>query len=171
MESIQAVKTAFAGAQGWYQGTVADVSAEQANAVPPGVTHPIGELMAHILHSIDGLVNMFCRGQQSLWEREGWGAKLGVPMMLGQETESARAFRVDPVQLTDYGNAVFAELQAYLDTLAPSDLDREIDMTAAGLGKMPLGAFLLNPLLGNTFAHTGEISALKGLHGAKGYPF
>jgi hypothetical protein len=30
---------------------------------------------------------------------------------------------------------------------------------------------LSNFLVGNTLAHTGEISALKGLQGAKGYPF
>lgn len=170
MDSIQAVKTAFGGAQGWYTGTVAGLTSEQANEVPPGVAHPIGELQAHILHSIDGLVNMMCRGQQSIWERDGWGAKLGVPMMMLHDTESARSFRVDPAQLEDYATSVFTEFQAYLDTLTPADLDREVDF-GPGLGKMSLGAFLLNPLLGNTFAHTGEISALKGLQGQRGYPF
>ena len=30
---------------------------------------------------------------------------------------------------------------------------------------------LTNALVGNNLAHTGEISALKGVQGAKGYPF
>lgn len=170
MDTIQAVKTAFAGAQRWYTGTVAGLTPEEANEVPPGVTHPIGELMAHVLHSIDGLVNMVCRGQQSIWERDGWGARLGVPMMMTHDSAAARAFRVDPAQLEGYAATVFTELQAYLDTLTPADLDGEVDF-GPGLGKMSLGGFLLNPLLGNTFAHTGEISALKGLRGERGYPF
>lgn len=170
MDAIQAVKAAYAGAQVWYNGTVAGLTSEQANEVPPGVAHPIGELQAHILHSIDGLVNMVCRGQQSIWERDGWGAKLGVPMMMRHDTESARAFRVDPAQLEGYAAAVFGEFYAYVDALTPADLDGEVDF-GPGLGKMTLGGFLLNPLLGNTFAHTGEISALKGLQGQRGYPF
>jgi len=36
---------------------------------------------------------------------------------------------------------------------------------------MSMGTFLTTLLLGNTYAHMGEISALKGLLGSKGYPF
>lgn len=36
---------------------------------------------------------------------------------------------------------------------------------------MPLGQFLTGFVIANTYAHTGEIPALKGLQSAKGYPF
>ena len=156
----------------WYQGTVADVTAEQANHVPPGVAHPIGELAAHILHTEDGMINMVVLGKEMIWERDGWGAKLGVPLMLEQDTAAARAFQCDPQQLQEYAQAVFASTAAFLDSLTPEDLDgKEVDMGAEGMGMMKLGNFLAQMLLGNTYAHTGEISALKGMLAKKGYPF
>ncbi len=36
---------------------------------------------------------------------------------------------------------------------------------------MKVADALSNALIGNNLAHTGEISALKGLQGAKGYQF
>ena len=171
MDSIEAVKTAFGGAHMWYQGTVAGLTSEEANALPPGVAHPIAELMAHILHSEDVMLNVLVRGEQPIWERDGWDKKLGLPMMLRQDNESARSFRCDPQQLDPYTHAVFTNTDTYLSSLTPADLDTELDLTAAGMGKMTLASLLLTMVLGNTYAHTGEISALKGLHGQKGYPF
>ena len=171
MNGVEVLQSAFNGAHGWYEGTVADVTHEQANEVPPGVTHPIAELMAHILHSEDGMINMMIRGEASIWDRDGWGEKLGLPMMLGQETATARAYICDPQALTEYGQSVFANTDAYLGSLTDADLHGEIDLSAMGMPKMPLGQFLTGMLLGNTYAHTGEISALKGLMGNKGYPF
>ena len=55
----------------WYEATIADVTAEQANHLPPGVPHPIGELAAHILHTEDGMINMVILGKQMVWERDG----------------------------------------------------------------------------------------------------
>lgn len=95
----------------------------------------------------------------------------GLPMTMGRETQQARAFRCDPAPLHEYADAVFANMDAYLGSLSESDLDSEIDLTAMGMGKMPLAVFLTRMLLGNTYAHTGEISTLKGLLGVKGYAF
>ena len=65
----------------------------------------------------------------------------------------------------------FAKTDAYLGSLTDADLERELDLTAMGFGKLSLGALLGTAVLANTFAHTGEISALKGIQGSKGYPF
>lgn len=170
MNAIDILRTAFGGAHHWYQGTVADLTAEQANAVPSGRAHPIGSQMAHILHAEDGMVGMLS-GQPTLWEAEGWGAKLGLPMLFSQTTEAARDFRCEPGQLADYGQAVFARTDAYLASLTEADLDKPIDLTSWGLGHMSAGQILTTMLLGNTYAHTGEISALKGTQGLQGYPF
>ncbi len=171
MDAIDAVKTAFGGAHMWFDGTAGDVSGAQANYVPPGSSHSIGELMAHILHCEDGMLTSFLMGTQPIWEREGWGAKLGLTMLIDLPPEPAGSFKCDPGLLRDYGKEVFAQTDLYLAGLTPADLDREIDLTAAGMGKMPLASFLLTMLLGNTYAHTGEISVIKGLQGSKGYPF
>ena len=171
MDAIAAVKLAFEGSHRWYQGTIEGVTADQACQVPPGVAHPIGELAAHILHSEDGMVNMVLQGKPMVWERDGWAARLGLPVMMDQQTAAARAYKCDPRALQEYAQAVYRSTEAYLDGLEPADLEREADLSAAGMPSMPLGAFLLTMLLGNNYAHTGEISALKGLQGLRGYPF
>lgn len=170
MDAITLLKTAFDASHQWYQGTVADVTEDVANAVPAGLAHPIGSLMAHTLQTEDGLVNML-QGQPPLWEREGFGKRLGLPMLMSQTAETSRAFRCAPSQLADYTNAVYAQTATYLDSLKPEDLETAIDLSIWGIGEMPLGAVLTNMMLGNNFAHTGEISALKGTQGLKGYPF
>ncbi|HEX5163803.1 MAG TPA: DinB family protein [Thermomicrobiales bacterium] len=174
MDGIAVLKSAYAGAHMWYRGTIEGLTSEDANRVPPGIAHPIGQQIAHILHAEDGMLNMVLRGQPMLWERDGWGARLDLPLQLAQTSDSARAFRCDAQQLAqlgEYADAVFANTDAYLDSLTPDDLDAEADLTAAGMGTMPLGVFLTQFLLGNTYGHTGEISTLKGMLGRTGYPF
>jgi len=39
------------------------------------------------------------------------------------------------------------------------------------MGKQTVGFVLDNVLLGHAYCHCGEISALKGIQGKKGYPF
>lgn len=45
-----------------------------------------------------------------------------------------------------------------------------IDLSSIGLGQQPLGSPLMNILVLNAAAHTGEISVVKGLQGLRGYP-
>ena len=172
MNSIQVLKSAFEGSHNWYQGTIAGVTAEQANTVPPGVAHPIGELALHILHSEDGMITMMVQGKPMIWERDGWAAKLDLPVMMTQATAAARGVRCDPQQLQEYAQSIYANTSAFLDGLSEGDLvNKTVDLTAVGAGVMKLGDFLVQALLGNNYAHTGEISARKGMLGNKGYPF
>lgn len=170
MNGVQAVQTAFGGAHFWFNGTAGDVTKEQANALPPGSAHPIGALMAHILHAEDAMIAMFITHREPAWSREGWAAKASHGLIL-EFPEDRSSISYDPDFLREYGAAVFASTDAFLASLTEADLDRELDMTAAGMGVLPMGRFLLTMLLGNTYAHTGEISAQKGLVGLKGYPF
>lgn len=170
MDAVEAVRRTVHHAHNWYQGTVADVTEAQANVVPAGVTHPIGELAAHIVQGEDRIVNQMLQGKPTIWERDGWSAKLGgMPELVYHDTATARSVKVNPKSLQGYTQAVYASVDSYLDGLQPADLDREVDMGPGG--KMTVADLLTNILCGNTFAHTGEISALKGLQGAKGYPF
>jgi hypothetical protein len=170
MDGVEAVRRAVHHARSWYQGTIADVTAAQAVTVPPGVVHPIGELAAHIVQSEDGIVNGMLQGKPTVWEQGGWSAKLGgMPNLMRHDTATARSVKADPQSLQEYTQAVYASVDAYLDGLTPADLDREVQVGPAGT--MAVADVLTNILAGNTLAHTGEISALKGLQGAKGYPF
>ncbi len=53
----------------------------------------------------------------------------------------------------------------------PDDLEREIDLSNFGLGKQSVAWVMNNGVIGHVASHCGEISCLKGLQGAKGYPF
>jgi uncharacterized damage-inducible protein DinB len=171
MNAVDAVKTAYAGAHMWFEGTTADLTADQANHAPGGNAPSIGTLIMHILSDEDGMLSYFLMNKPPLYESEGWAAKLGVPLMLDLPANPDPSWRFDPATVRDYAKAVFAQTDAFLAGLTPDDLDREVDLTAADMGKMPTATFLLTLLLGNTYAHTGEISAIKGMLGAKGYPF
>lgn len=171
MNGVAALRSAFKSAHHWYNGTVADVTAEQANYLPEGRAHPIGELMAHVAQSEDFIVHGMLQGKPTLWDTGNWGEKLGVPNVATQTTEVARSVRVDPAALKPYTEAVFAATNAFLDGMTDADLERDIDLSAMGMGTQKLGDVLTMMPLGNTFAHTGEISALKGIQGAQGYPF
>ncbi|MBM3946881.1 MAG: DinB family protein [SAR202 cluster bacterium] len=170
MNGVAVLKSAFAGAHDWYLGTVADITAEQANTVPPGVAPPIGALIAHILHDEDFMLNTAVQGKPPIWERDGWRAKLGE-MIVDQGQAAARDYRCDPEQMAEYAKTVFANTDAFLAGLKDG-APREVELVPYGFpNNMTLGAFLTQMLLGNTYAHTGEISSLKGSMSMKGYPF
>lgn len=172
MNAIDVLKMAYAGSHQWYEGTIADLAPDAANSVPPGEAQPIGYVAAHILHCEDVMINSVIQGKPSIWERDGWGAKTGISSLaLDQPNEQARAYRCDPLKLQAYAADVFKSTEAYFDSLRGEDLDKDVDLSAANMGTMGLGQFLLTMLLGNNYAHTGEISALKGTLGSKGYPF
>jgi hypothetical protein len=85
--------------------------------------------------------------------------------------EWARRVQVDLPELKMYAQAVYASTDAYLAGLSDTDLDRQLDLTGAGFGKQTL-AWVLNLLIVNHIGtETGEIAALEGIQGAKGYPF
>jgi uncharacterized damage-inducible protein DinB len=172
MNAVDVLKNAFGGAHMWYQGTVADVTEEQANAVPQGVTAPIGALMAHVLHCEDVMINQIIRGQTPIWEQDGWKDKVGGELFLDIDADAARAYKCNVPAMAEYSQAVFASTDAFLASLSEADLDRELNLVPLGFpSNMSMGAFLSQMLLGNTYAHTGEISTLKGSLGKKGYPF
>jgi hypothetical protein len=65
---------------------------------------------------------------------------------------------------------VYEATDRYLAGFDDAALDRDLDLSAVGVGHRTAGWFLSNPMLGNVSLHCGEISCLKGQQGAKGYP-
>jgi len=166
MDSIALLKQLFATSHNWYLGTVEGLTEEQTNFLPPGTTHPIGALIQHTIMSEDNLVHTRLMGVQSIWERDGWGERTGQPNLSGADEAAYRAFRMHPNALDEYRAAVWAETEAYLDTLSEADLDREIEFRP---GRMMTVAGYFAIILNNNFSHVGEISVVKGLQGLKGY--
>ncbi len=168
MDAVEAIKGTINHSHEWFEGTTSDLTQEQADFLPPGTAHPIGEIIAHILQSEDAVINGMIQGQPSVWESGGWEEKLGIPNVTRQTQEVARGFKGEVAALQPYKEAVFASTQAFLDGLSAEELDREVQSSE---GAMTIFDALTNALVGNNLAHTGEISALKGVQGAKGYAF
>jgi hypothetical protein len=154
------------------EGTVADLTAEQAQWNPAGKAIAAGPLYVHVSAAEDLFLNMVV-GRQPL-AMGAYAGKTGVsephPMGGGYD-EWAQRVKIDLPQLREYVQAVFKNTEDYVAGLTPEALDKELDLTNAGLGKMSLGAFITVTSVIHPSNHIGEISCLKGLQGSKGYPF
>jgi hypothetical protein len=76
--------------------------------------------------------------------------------------------RVDLPALHEYAHATAQTLLAWVASLTPEDLERTIETP---YGEYNLGQMLESFIIWHINAHCGEISALKGCQGLKGYPW
>lgn len=154
------------------EDTIADCTSEMCDHQVEGKAHPIGATYAHLVSAEDVIVNMLVRGTQPLMMGE-WAGKTGMstppPPPGGDAYAWATSVKVDLEQAREYAQAVYKNTNDYLDTLSDADLDREMDVP--GFGKHPMAFFLGIGALIHPANHIGEISALKGIQGEKGYPF
>jgi len=173
MNTVSVLKEQLEGAHAVLEQTMADVSEEQANWAPPGIANPLGATYAHAVSAEDAVVNGMLRGGATLIASASAG-KVGLselPPTEGDYGEWARRVKVDLPPLKGYAQVVYKSTGEWLASLSAADLERAIDLTGWGLGKQSLAWVLGNILIWHIDAHCGEISCLKGLQGAKGYPF
>jgi len=147
-----------------------DVTQEQLDWHPPGIANPLGASYAHAVLSEDGAVNQLLKGGLPLFEGE-WKRKTGISdPRSGSEFEWAREVKVDLKAAREYAKAVYISTDRYLASLEPADLDRTLDLSELGFGNKSVTWVLSAWLSSHASNMTGEISTLKGLQGAKGYP-
>jgi uncharacterized damage-inducible protein DinB len=174
MNAIDLLKSQIQMSHNFLDGTFADVTQEQADALPGGRAHPIGATYAHLLLAEDVILSMMVRGTQPL-VMSTYAGKAGVsePPPMGGSAEDTFAWanrvKVDLGQAKEYGHAVMKNTLEWLDTLSETDLDRELE--PPGFGKQTVASMISLAAVVHGSNHCGEISALKGLQGAKGYPF
>jgi hypothetical protein len=151
--------------------TTGDVNADIAHMAPQGAAGTVGSSMAHAIFAEDNIVQGLLQRKAPL-AMTAFSGKTGIsePHMYNKP-EWVRSVRIDPPQLRDYERAVAQATDQYLASLKESDLDREIDLTPMGMGKRSLGWVLTALVIGHMHDLTGEISAIKGSQGLKGYPF
>jgi hypothetical protein len=178
VDTISLLREQFTHAHRFLEATVADVTPEQAQWVPPGTANPLGATYAHIVTSEDMLVNVLLQGGAPLFAIT-WAGKTGLSERMpipGPEWEQygawARRVQVDLPALHQYAAAIYANTDAYLATLTTEDMDRPIDMTRLGLGAPASLAWVLAQT-GVAHLHNicGEIAVLKGIQGAIGYRY
>jgi hypothetical protein len=171
MNAIEAIRANIRWGNQIVDLVMADVTDEQARWLPPGAAHPVGAIYAHALLAQDGIVNGMLKGRAPRFATD-WADRTGLESPQQNLTpEWSRGLRPDLAALRQYGQVVIADTEAYLDGLTADDLDRTIDLSAFGLGEPTVG-WILNALVaGHLNNMAGEISALKGVQGARGYPF
>ena len=174
MEAIDLLRRQYKGAHDLLEVTMNDVSEEQAHWAPTGIANPLGATYAHTVLAEDFLLNMRAREAKPLSMGE-FAGKAGLsepppPPGPGFD-EWARRVKVDLPQLRAYARAVYKQTDDWLATLSSADLDNPIDMSGFGMGQQPMATLVAGIVLQHINNHLGEISCLKGMQGAKGYPF
>lgn len=156
------------------EGTMADVDQELANRPTDGKANPIGACYAHAIGAEDAIVNGILKGEQPLFAGS-WAGRTGMdrPMpwpgvVEGDTGEWYHSVQVDLPALRQYAQAVYANSEAFIGSASDETLAREID--ALGM-RMPLATLFEIFVTGHCNSLAGEISAIKGTFGKKGYPF
>ncbi|MBI1878423.1 MAG: DinB family protein [Chloroflexi bacterium] len=171
MNAISAFQEGAQWAHEFLEMVTADVTPEQAHWRPPGIANPLGAIYAHAVLVEDGVINGMLKGGAPLFAST-WAGKTGVSDPQHQMTlEWAQGLKVDLPAFRPYAQAVYAATNDYLASLTDEALSRQIDLSNVGLGQKPLSWCLNALVISHLNNMIGEISCLKGLQGAKGYPF
>lgn len=174
MNAIDLIRSQYKGAHDLMEATMSDVSVEHAHWAPPGIANPLGATYFHTVVAEDFLLSTRARDVQPLIMGE-YATKSGAsepPPSPGPELAAwERRVKVDLSQAREYAQAVYKRTDDWLASLSPDDLAKEIDMSAFGMGQQPMHVLAGGIVLQHINNHLGEISCLKGLQGAKGYPF
>lgn len=155
------------------EGTVADVTPDQAQSVPPGTANPVGATYAHVVLWEDMGLHGLLQGRPPIYAGP-WSGRTGLSKLPpldrpGDWEDWGRRVIVDLPALRGYAEAVYEATDEYLATMPAAELERKIDLTAMGFGR-PTAAWVIGNMLQNVALHCGEIAALKGLRGLPGYP-
>ena len=173
----EVLTTAVKQAHWLLNATFEGVDKELANRPAPGSANPLGTAYAHVALAEDAIVNGMLRGGQPAFAgtragRTGVDRTMPMPGMIeGDMGEWFRNSRVDPDKLRDYAAEVFAATEEFVAGLDVEGLSRMIDLSFAGLGEKSVADVITMLVIEHCDNLCGEISAIKGVFGAKGYPF
>ncbi len=85
-----------------------------------------------------------------------------------RESVFRKPSKADLSELHQFASDARSTVQDWLSSHTPADLDRRRHTT---VGELDVGQMLEIHIVWHTNAHCGEISALKGCQGLKGYPW
>lgn len=154
------------------EGTVEGVDDELGNRRAGGNSNSIGSTYAHLVLSEDQIVNAMLKGSKPLSDGD-WAGRTGVDKPMPWSSTEALAewyqtARVDMSACRQYGEAVHASATDYITNATEDALAREVEMFGT---KMSAATAFEVFVIGHANSIGGEISALKGVAGLKGYPF
>jgi hypothetical protein len=162
-------------AHGALEQTMEGVTDEVAHFMPPAKANPIAGTYAHLIFSEDLFIHNFLKKIEPLCETT-FKDKTGASELHPMEWQVAypkwlKEVKVDMNQFREYAKVVFAESEAYVSTLIEEDLEKDVDMSAFGMGNKKTHDFIANLISGHAYSIMGEVAVLKGIQNLKGYPF
>jgi uncharacterized damage-inducible protein DinB len=165
MDAADLLRTQVARVDGLFKEVFANVTAEQAIWKLEGsTTNTIAQTFLHVYQLADRFTAMLSKQPSTVFERDGWGLRLGYdPTNPWKDLAT-----VNPDAYRAYAAAVTAATQAALETLTANDLDREVTVRNR---PQPLAQAITLVLIIHKLSHLGEIAALLGCQGVKGFPF
>lgn len=164
MDALALLRSQAATADGIMTQVAANITAERAAWTLPGsTTNPIAAIFLHVYTVEDRSVHR-ALGQPPVLESGGWRERLGYDPAAPWSPE----LRPDPDTCRAYAAEVRAATVRYLDELDPAELEREVD---SPFGRRPQADLLTLFLVIHKTTHMGEIAALLGCQGVKGFPF
>jgi uncharacterized damage-inducible protein DinB len=168
MNAIEYIKLEMADVRRMIEGIMKDMTDELFNYVPGGTTNTISATFVHLVNAEDHFIQSVIQGKPGIWETEKWSDKTGIlnPPGIGRGWNDFKDKHTEIQPLLDYKTTVWAATTAYLASITPEDLDREVNF-AGGIRKV---ADILLLTASHSLSHNGEIAALKGLQGVKGLP-
>jgi hypothetical protein len=158
MNTVELLQFSLGAAFDVLSWVTADLTQEQADWRPPGTANTIGSIYSHILSYVDFYVRNYCiEGKPQPETVESRPAELWM-----------QDVQVDLSELHAFAGQVRSTAQNWLSSLTPKDLEHRTRTTA---GELNEGQALELFIIWHINAHCGEISALKGCQGLKGYPW
>lgn len=156
-----------------FLGTVNGLTDDQANFQPQGTALSVAAVWTHLVESEDMFLSVIS-GQPTI-ESASSPDKLGFSSP--QPTENwaeeypkwAHEVKVQVDPLTDFTKQVFAASEKFIAGLSPDALEENKDM--GSMGSSTVEHTISAYLIGHCQSITGEVSAIKGVQGLKGYPW
>ena len=152
----------------------APLSEDEMHWRPDDESNCIAFIIWHAARVEDRLINVFARGADEIWLRDGWSAKTGIPEAdhgVNYTLEQVAAFpSITKEQLQQYFDSVREETLPYLRGLGADDFDEVPDRTP--FPEMPASVRyfqgrsvggILRQLIGEQDQHLGQVSFIRGL--------
>ena len=153
----------------------APLSEDEMHWRPDTEANSIAFIVWHAARVEDRLVNVFARGVEEVWVRDGWSAKTGIPQSdhgVNYTIEQVAAFPpISKGQLKDYFDALREETLPYLRSLNDDDFDvvpedrtpfPEFPASVRYFSGRSIGG-IFRQLIGEQDQHLGQVSFIRGL--------
>ncbi len=153
----------------------APLTEEEMHWRPDAESNSIAFLIWHTARVEDRLVNVFARGAEEVWKRDGWSDRTGIPEGdHGVNYTLEQVSALPPItkeDLQEYFDSVREETLPYLRSLSDDDLDvvpedrtpfPEFPASVRYFSGRSVGG-IFRQLVGEEDQHLGQVSFIRGL--------